>query len=157
MSAAPDIAAAPWREVRLMPVDLEVARRDDGTILLASRIALKPYDANIPAAFARRAVLSGDQPALAARSAGRSRSPACQRAWTKRFENAGCAWSARAGASVTSATTASSSCSGCRPAWVSVSWRSSQSSSALTQTVVRAIRSGHSASNTLRSARWRQL
>ena len=59
MSAAPDIAAAPWREVRLMPVDLEVARRDDGTILLASRIALKPYDANIPAAFARRAVLSG--------------------------------------------------------------------------------------------------
>ena len=69
IASAPRIAAAPWREVRLMPVDLSVERRDDGTILLASRIPLKPYDANIPAAFARRAALTPERPALAARGA----------------------------------------------------------------------------------------
>jgi feruloyl-CoA synthase len=62
-------AEAPFREARLMPVDLEVERRADGTVLIASRIPLRPYDANIPAAFARRAEASGDKPALAKRGA----------------------------------------------------------------------------------------
>jgi feruloyl-CoA synthase len=60
-------ALAPFREAHLMPVDLDVERRDDGTILITSRVPLRPYDANIPAAFARRAAESGDKPALAQR------------------------------------------------------------------------------------------
>ena len=69
MSTRAEIANAPLREVRLMPVDLAVERRDDGVILLQSRIPLKAYDANIPAAFARRTALTPERPALAARGA----------------------------------------------------------------------------------------
>ena len=61
--------APPFREARLLPVDLDVERRPDGTILITSRVPLKAYDANIPAAFARRAEASGDKPALARRGA----------------------------------------------------------------------------------------
>jgi feruloyl-CoA synthase len=60
-------APAPFREAHLLPVDLDVERRDDGTILITSKIPLRAYDANIPAAYARRAVASGDKPALAQR------------------------------------------------------------------------------------------
>ncbi|HVY86435.1 MAG TPA: AMP-binding protein [Caulobacterales bacterium] len=60
---------APWREAKLMPVDLDVARRDDGTILLASRVPLKAYDHNIPAVFSRRAKIAGEKAALARRDA----------------------------------------------------------------------------------------
>lgn len=58
---------APFREARLMPIDLTVERRADGAILITSRVPLRDYDANIPAAFARRAVISGDMPAIAQR------------------------------------------------------------------------------------------
>ncbi|WP_332764410.1 AMP-binding protein [Phenylobacterium sp.] len=61
--------AAPFREAHLMPVDLDVERRADGTVLITSKIPLRPYEANIPAAFARRAATSGDKPALALRGA----------------------------------------------------------------------------------------
>ena len=61
----------PFREARLMPVDLDVERRADGTILLRSRIALAAYDANIPADLARTAARLPDKPALAWRVAGR--------------------------------------------------------------------------------------
>ena len=67
-----DVAAArsaPFREAHLLPVDLDVERRADGTVLIASRIPLRAYEANIPAAFARRAVASGEKPALAQRGA----------------------------------------------------------------------------------------
>lgn len=67
--AAVTAAPAPFREAHLLPVDLDVERRTDGTILITSRVPLKAYDANIPAAFARRAVASGDKPALAKRGA----------------------------------------------------------------------------------------
>jgi feruloyl-CoA synthase len=60
-------ALAPFREAHLMPVDLDVERRADGTVLITSKVPLRPYDANIPAEFARRAVTSGDKPALAQR------------------------------------------------------------------------------------------
>lgn len=63
-SAAPDWRAAPVRDAKLMPVDLDVRRRDDGTIFLRSRIPLQDYETNIPAAFARRAEAMGDRPAL---------------------------------------------------------------------------------------------
>lgn len=59
--------AAPFREARLMPVDLEVERRPDGAILITSRVPLRAYEPNIPADFARRAAISGDKPALARR------------------------------------------------------------------------------------------
>lgn len=62
-------ASAPFREANLLPVDLDIERRADGTILIRSKVPLKPYDANIPAAFARRAEISGDKPALAQRGA----------------------------------------------------------------------------------------
>jgi len=58
---------APFREAHLMPVDLDIERRGDGTILITSKIPLRPYEANIPAAYARRAAESGDKPALAQR------------------------------------------------------------------------------------------
>lgn len=62
-------AQAPFREANLLPVDLDIERRPDGTILIRSRVPLKAYDANIPAAFARRAEISGDKQALAQRDA----------------------------------------------------------------------------------------
>jgi len=68
-SAVAAARPAPFREAHLMPVDLEVERRPDGTVLIASRIPLRPYEANIPAAFARRAELSAEKPALAQRGA----------------------------------------------------------------------------------------
>jgi len=67
-SAAAEIKA-PFREAHLMPVDLDVERRADGAILITSRIPLRPYDPNIPAAFARRVEASADKPALARRGA----------------------------------------------------------------------------------------
>lgn len=60
---------APFREAHLLPVDLDIERRADGTILIKSRVPLRPYEANIPAAFARRAMISGIKPALARRGA----------------------------------------------------------------------------------------
>ncbi|WP_374346334.1 AMP-binding protein [Phenylobacterium sp.] len=60
-------ANAPFREANLLPVDLDIERRADGTILIRSKVPLKAYDANIPAAFAKRVEISGDKPALAQR------------------------------------------------------------------------------------------
>ena len=60
---------APFREAHLLPVDLNIERRADGVILITSKVPLRAYDANIPAAFARRAEASGDKPALAQRGA----------------------------------------------------------------------------------------
>jgi feruloyl-CoA synthase len=62
-----DKTLAPFRPAELMPIDLDVTRRDDGAILIASRIPLAAYNANLPAAFAKRAATSGDKPALAFR------------------------------------------------------------------------------------------
>jgi feruloyl-CoA synthase len=58
---------APFREAKLLPVDLDVERRADGAILIRSNIPLRAYEANIPAAFARRAEASADKAALAQR------------------------------------------------------------------------------------------
>lgn len=52
-----------------MPVDLDVERRADGTVLITSNVPLRDYDANIPAEFARRAAVSGDKAAIAQRGA----------------------------------------------------------------------------------------
>src|SRR5690606_13756620 len=60
----------PFREARLMPVDLAVERLDDGVVLLESRIKLEDFDANLPAAFARAAARQPDKIALAWRVPG---------------------------------------------------------------------------------------
>jgi feruloyl-CoA synthase len=61
------MSAAPFREAKLLPVDLDIERRDGGVLLISSRVPLQPFEFNIPAAFARRAVQSGDKSALARR------------------------------------------------------------------------------------------
>ncbi|MDM7955102.1 AMP-binding protein [Blastomonas sp.] len=64
-------APPPYREAKLMDVDLSVDRRDDGSIILATNIPLADFDPNLPAAFARMATEKGDKAALAWREAGR--------------------------------------------------------------------------------------
>ncbi|MFC3580476.1 AMP-binding protein [Sphingomonas hylomeconis] len=65
-----DAPPPPFREAKLMPIDIAVERREDGTILLQSRIAIADYDANIPADLLRSAARQPDKPALAWREAG---------------------------------------------------------------------------------------
>ena len=59
---------APFREAEFMPVALDVERRDDGTVILRSRVALGEYEANLALAFAQTAARCGDKPALAVRN-----------------------------------------------------------------------------------------
>ncbi len=63
------MSAAPFREAKLLPVNLEIERRDGGVLLISSRVPLRPFEFNIPAAFARRVAQSGDKSALARRGA----------------------------------------------------------------------------------------
>ncbi|NDC59925.1 MAG: acyl-CoA synthetase, partial [Alphaproteobacteria bacterium] len=60
--------SAPFREAKMMPVDLDVERRDGGVLLVTSRVPLRAYDFNIPASFARRAQVSAQKSALARRN-----------------------------------------------------------------------------------------
>ena len=50
-----------------MPVALDVERRDDGTVILRSRVALGDYQANLPLAFAHTAARCAAKPALSVR------------------------------------------------------------------------------------------
>lgn len=68
-ATASSAARAPVREAKLLPVDLDVERRDDGVILIKSRIPLRAYNANLPAAFASTAAAKADKPAMARRDA----------------------------------------------------------------------------------------
>jgi feruloyl-CoA synthase len=54
-----------YREVELMPVDLDIERSEDGVITLRSRIPLRAHDPNIARAFARQAGARGHAPAIA--------------------------------------------------------------------------------------------
>lgn len=64
-----DFRDAPFREAAFMPVELDVERRGDGTVLLRSRVALGSYEANLPLAFAATAARCGDKAALGLRNA----------------------------------------------------------------------------------------
>ncbi len=57
--------AVPFREAEFMPVDLDIDRRADGTIVLKSRVPLRDHEANLPRAFAVRALAKDDAAALA--------------------------------------------------------------------------------------------
>lgn len=61
---------APLRDAALLPVNLDIQQRSDGTVILRSKISLQPYEANLPAKFARTAAAMGDKPAMAKRSPG---------------------------------------------------------------------------------------
>jgi len=65
-----DLSRPPFREVKLMPVDLDVERRPDGAILIQSRIPLRPYDANLTKVMLQLCARLGDKPALAKRAPG---------------------------------------------------------------------------------------
>ncbi|WP_411817468.1 AMP-binding protein [Hyphococcus sp. DH-69] len=64
-----DYRSAPVRDAKLLPVDLEVERKDDGCVYVQSRIPLRDYEANIPADFAKKAEEMGDAAALVKRTA----------------------------------------------------------------------------------------
>jgi feruloyl-CoA synthase len=70
-----DPSAIPYRETGFLPVDLEVTRRADGTLLLRSRIPLELHDHNLPRLLAAQARMRGEQAWLVQRQG-----PA--RAWT---------------------------------------------------------------------------
>jgi feruloyl-CoA synthase len=62
-----ELARVPFRETRLLPVDLDVERRSDGTIVLQSRIPLQSFEPCLPRVLARQAEVLGDRPYLVQR------------------------------------------------------------------------------------------
>ncbi len=71
-----DLAAAPCRPVRFGEVGVAIERRPDGVVIVSGKAPLKPYDANLMAAFWRHADARPDRLWLARREG-----PA--RAWTR--------------------------------------------------------------------------
>ena len=65
-----DIKKAPFRDAQVLAIDLDVQRRDDGTIIMASRIPLAEHDFNLPRVFAETAARHADKPALSRREGG---------------------------------------------------------------------------------------
>ena len=65
-----DLQKAPFRDAKFLPIDLDVQRRDDGVITIASRIPLAEHDFNLPRVFAKVAAEQGDKPALSRREGG---------------------------------------------------------------------------------------
>ena len=59
---------APFREAQFMPVTLDVERRNDGTVILRSRVELGEYEPNLAQAFTKTAERCGAKPALAVRN-----------------------------------------------------------------------------------------
>ncbi|MBU1348111.1 MAG: AMP-binding protein [Alphaproteobacteria bacterium] len=74
--SAIDLAAAPCRPVRFGEVGVEIERRPDGVVIVSGKAPLRPYDANLMAAFWRHADATPDRLWLARREG-----PA--RAWTR--------------------------------------------------------------------------
>lgn len=52
-SAAAMMTKPAFRKIEWLPRDIDVERRDDGTVVLKSRIPLRPYEAHIPASLAK--------------------------------------------------------------------------------------------------------
>jgi feruloyl-CoA synthase len=70
-----DLASVPFREARFLPVDLDIERRADGTIVMRSRIPLQEHEPCLPRVLAAQAARLGDKPYLVQR-----RGP--ERVWT---------------------------------------------------------------------------
>jgi feruloyl-CoA synthase len=69
------LAGVPFRPTNFLPVDLDVERRPDGTIVLQSRRPLAPHEPCLPRVLVAQAARLGDKPYLVQR-----RGP--ERAWT---------------------------------------------------------------------------
>jgi feruloyl-CoA synthase len=69
-----DLASVPFRDTGFLPVDLDVERRADGSLLLRSRIPLADFESCLPRVLEQRAREHPDQPYLLQR-----RGP--ERAW----------------------------------------------------------------------------
>ena len=63
-----DLGGVPFRETRFLPVDLEIERRADGSILLRSRHPLQEHEPCLPRVLAMRAAEHPDKPYLVQRS-----------------------------------------------------------------------------------------
>jgi feruloyl-CoA synthase len=63
------VAAAPFREAEFMAVDLDVERRDNGSVVLRSRVLLGDYEPNLARALASSVARQPDKCALAFRGA----------------------------------------------------------------------------------------
>ena len=74
MQLTSGVASVPFRQTDFLPVDLAVERRDNGTIVLRSRIPLREFEPCLPRVLAAQAARLGDKPYLVQR-----RGP--QRAW----------------------------------------------------------------------------
>jgi feruloyl-CoA synthase len=62
-----DPSTAPFRATDFLPVDLDVERREDGCVLLRSRIPLAPFEPCLPRVLAELAAQRGDKPYLVQR------------------------------------------------------------------------------------------
>ena len=67
-SAAAVLEKPPFRKIEWLPRDIAVERRDDGVIVLRSRIPLQAYETHIPASLAKRAKQAPDRIWLAQRA-----------------------------------------------------------------------------------------
>lgn len=61
------LAGVPFRETNFLPVDLDVERRPDGTVVLQSRRPLAPFEPCLPRVLASQAEKLGDKPYLVQR------------------------------------------------------------------------------------------
>jgi feruloyl-CoA synthase len=64
-SAARD--QAPYRAVEFLPVDLNITRRADGSLIIASNVPLSSYEKVLPHILAKQAIAKGDQSYLVQR------------------------------------------------------------------------------------------
>src|SRR3954469_19291445 len=67
-SAAAVMTKPAFRKVEWLARDIDVERRDDGTVVLKSRIPLQPYEKHIPASLAKWAKEAPERTWLAQRA-----------------------------------------------------------------------------------------
>jgi feruloyl-CoA synthase len=76
MSMPTDVSKAPFKRIDWLVRDIDVTSRSDGSMIMRSRVPLKPYERHVPALLRRWATQDPDRPWLAQR-----RGP--QRDWRK--------------------------------------------------------------------------
>lgn len=94
-----DVSRAPFRDPGFLPVDLDVQRRPDGTILIRSRIPLDDHEPCLPRVLAKQAAKLGDKPFLVQRKGPAREWSAHSYAQTKRDTDAIAQWLIERGAS----------------------------------------------------------
>lgn len=87
-----DLASVPFRDTEFLPVDLNVERRADGTIVLSSRIPLQDFEPCLPRVLAEQAELLGDKAYLVQRQGADRAWHAHSYAQTKRDSDGVAQW-----------------------------------------------------------------